>query len=208
MRLFNQKALAACCALLLLLAAVLSTGSTAATPDSQEIDISTDAGKVLFDLGNIKPGDWAERDITLMNTGRQDSTYITSVELESGSQKLYDNLVLKVYGKGGKVFEGTLGEFKKLNPRMVKSREAENLILKMEMPWELGNEYQGLGCNVAIKFNVEGTMGGMLPQDGMKLPNTATGIFNMLAAGILFSLGGGAMYLYYLRRKKQAISLL
>ncbi|CAM3913122.1 TasA family protein [Mesobacillus zeae] len=203
----NKKALTILYMLLLLFAVTLSTGQTTAAPDTQEIDISATPDKVLFDLSNIKPGDWAERSITLQNSGRQDFKYITSAKLTSGSEKLYQNLVLKVYGPQGELFAGTLDDFKKLEPRLIKSSEKENLVFKLEMPEELGNDYQGLGCKVQIRFYVEGTMGGVLPPDGPKLPNTATGIFNMLAAGILFTLGGGAMYLYYLQRKKQDLSL-
>lgn len=51
-----------------------------------------------------------------------------------------------------------------------------------------------------MKFYAEGTLGGVLPVDGPKLPETGTNTFNILIAGIILALGGGFIF-YYLRKR-------
>ena len=39
--------------------------------DKNEIDISLSPTDTLFDISNMKPGDWAPRTITVKNSGKQ-----------------------------------------------------------------------------------------------------------------------------------------
>ncbi|MEK5441867.1 MULTISPECIES: TasA family protein [unclassified Fredinandcohnia] len=168
--------------------------------NNKEIDINTTPEKVLFDVDNFKPGDWATRTLIIKNSGTEDFNYLTSADRKSGSKELYEELFLTISDKNGDIFKGKLGNFKKIDPRPIVSGQQEELIFTVEFPPHLGNEYQGLATEVEMKFYAEGTLGGVLPVDGPKLPETGTNTFNILIAGIILALGGGFIF-YYLRKR-------
>jgi LPXTG-motif cell wall-anchored protein len=180
-------------------------GSTvAAEQPIKEIDIVTSPDKVLFDVENMKPGDWAERVLEISNSGTQDFGYIISSKLKSGSEKLYNELLLTITSEASnELFKGTLGQFNKLDPRDIKKSESEKLTLRVDFPAELGNEFQGLVTEVEFKIYAEGTLGGLIPaENGIKLPNTATDTMNFIViGGVLLLMGFVTMML---ARKKRA----
>ncbi|MCM3669756.1 LPXTG cell wall anchor domain-containing protein [Mesobacillus maritimus] len=170
----------------------------------RKIDLVTTPEKVLFDVTNMKPGDYAARTLKITNSGADDFNYLFNSDKKSGSEKLYNALHIIVSDEKGELYNGSLGEFKKLDPRALASQASEELVFTVEFPTHLGNEYQGLECEVELKFYVEGTMGGVLPVDGPKLPNTATNSFNLILIGFVL-LGGGFILYRYLNKKKRDI---
>lgn len=182
-------------------------GSTAAAEQPiKEIDIVTSPDKVLFDVTNMKPGDWADRVLEISNSGKQDFSYIISSKLKSGSEKLYNELLLTITTEDSKeLFKGTLGQFKKLDPRDIKKSETEKLTLRVDFPAELGNEFQGLVTEVEFKIYAEGTLGGLIPaENGIKLPNTATDTMNFIViGGVLLLIGVVTMMV--VRKRKAAM---
>lgn len=183
---------------------IVPYANTVASAEVQKIDLVTTPEKVLFDVTNMKPGDYATRTLKISNSGAEDFNYLFTADKKSGSDKLYEALHIIVSDRNGELYNGTLGEFKKLDSRALASQASEELIFTVEFPTHLGNEYQGLGCEVEFKFYVEGTMGGVLPVDGPKLPNTATNTFNFIAAGIVIIAGGLIFYRYQNRKKQDA----
>ncbi|WML42207.1 TasA family protein [Neobacillus sp. OS1-2] len=170
--------------------------------ETSEIDIATSPEKVLFELSNLKPGDWAERTLTIQNKGKQDFKYLFSSKLKEGSEKFYNSLDLKVSDKNKVLFEGKMQDFSKIEPKFISKNDAEELFFTVKIPDELGNEYQGISCKVEFKFYVEGTLGGVLPADGPKLPETGTNMFNILVAGVVLVLTGSIFqFVLYWRRK-------
>ncbi|RFB10577.1 LPXTG cell wall anchor domain-containing protein [Bacillus sp. HNG] len=158
------------------------------------IDIMTTPEKVLFDIDNFKPGDWATRTLTIKNSGSEDFKYLTSAKRKSGSKELYEELYLTISDKSGELFKGKLSEFNTIDPRSIASGKQEELTFSVEFPSHLGNEYQGLTTEVELKFYAEGTLGGALPVDGPKLPQTGTNTFNVLIAGIALVLSGSILF--------------
>ncbi|MEH7238461.1 TasA family protein [Bacillus sp. JJ1562] len=175
--------------------------SASPSKNSKVIDIMTTPEKILFDIDNFKPGDWATRTLTIKNSGSEDFKYLTSADRKSGSKELYESLILTISDSGGEVFKGKLGDFKKIDPRTIESGKQEELNFTVEFPPNLGNEYQGLTTEVEMKFYAEGTLGGVLPVDGPKLPETGTNTFNILIAGIALVVGGSILF-FILRRKR------
>jgi LPXTG-motif cell wall-anchored protein len=170
--------------------------------NSNQIDLTTTPGKVLFDLTNMKPGDSVTRNLSIGNNGNQDLNYIASSKFLSGSEIFYNKLDLIVEDKNGAIYQGKLFEFDKLSPRLLKSKQNENLTFFIKMPLELGNEFQGLNTEFQIKLYVEGTLGGVIPADGPKLPNTGSDMFNILVAGAVLVLTGSTFQLIIKRRIK------
>ncbi|MCM3692725.1 TasA family protein [Neobacillus niacini] len=167
-----------------------------------EIDLTTNPGKVLFDLTNMKPGDSVTRNLSIGNNGKQDFNYVASSKFLSGSEIFYNKLDLIVEDKNGPIYQGKLFEFDKLSPRLLKSKQSEKLTFFIKMPMELGNEFQGLECEFQIKLYVEGTLGGILPADGPKLPNTGSDMFNILVVGAVLVLTGSTLQFFIKRRNR------
>jgi LPXTG-motif cell wall-anchored protein len=176
------------------------------TTQQHEIDIATSSHKIFFNLSNLKPGDRTTKILTVFNKGKQDFNYIFSNRFLTGSEKFYNTLLLNVSDQAGELFTGKIKDFKKLDARFLATGTSEQLTFTIEIPYELGNEYQGLGSEFQFKFYVEGTLGGILPPDGPKLPNTATDIFNLLAAGSVLTTIGATLF-FIQKRRKQDIKL-
>lgn len=171
--------------------------------NGKEIDIATSPHKVSFDIQNGRPGEIFTKELTVQNNGTKDFSYLAANHFLTGSEKLYNELLLNIKYKNGELFNGKLKDFKKLDPRKLKSNTAENLIFSVEIPLKLGNEFQRLNSEFQFKFYVEGTLGGILPVNGPKLPSTATNVFNILATGAVLVLTGSALQFMLKRRGKQ-----
>jgi LPXTG-motif cell wall-anchored protein len=167
-----------------------------------EIDIVTSPHKVFFDISNSKPGDSFTKVLNVQNNGQKDFKYLFSNRFLSGSDKFYNELVLTVTGSSGELYNGKLNEFEKLNSRNIKSNTSEELTLSIYVPYELGNEYQRLNSEFEFKFYAEGTLGGVLPANGPKLPATGSNMFNILLAGSVLVLGGTILQ-FFLRRRSR-----
>ncbi|MGF2618194.1 CalY family protein [Rossellomorea aquimaris] len=176
-----------------------------ASPDESipEVDIATTPTKVLFNVDNMKPGDWADRTIKISNKGKQDFTYTMSTHLKSGSKKLYNELTMKVSDEKGELYNGKISDFSGLESRELAKLAAEDLSFTVEFPPHLGNDFQGLSTEVEFKFFVEGTLGGLLPVDGPKLPETGTNTFAFLALGTILSLSSLVMFGIQRYRRKR-----
>jgi len=167
---------------------------------SREIDITLTPEKVLFDLDNLKPGDWSERKIVITNSGTMDAKYKVSARKKSGDDLFYQALELTILGPSGELYKGALSNFENLEGSTIATGKAEELTFTIKIPETLGNEYQGMTTEVEIIFYAEG-IGGVLPIDGPNLPTTATDYFNLLAAGIIL-IGGGTILLKIRRKLK------
>jgi LPXTG-motif cell wall-anchored protein len=188
--------------LVIILLLIINPGQSSGALNNTEIDLTTNPGKVLFDLSNMKPGDSFTRNLSIGNNGNQEFNYIATSKFLSGSEIFYNKLDLIVEDKNGVIYDGKLFEFDKLSPRLLKSKQSENLQFFIQMPMELGNEFQGLDTEFEIKLYVEGTLGGVIPADGPKLPATGTNMFNILLAGSVLVLGGTILQFFLKRRSR------
>jgi LPXTG-motif cell wall-anchored protein len=166
-----------------------------------QLDLSVDPQKVVFDVRNLKPGDSLTREISVFNNGKNDFRYITSSKFKNGSKEFFNQLTLRIEDNSKVIFEGKLHEFEKLAPRMLKSNSNENLYFFVNIPYELNNRFQGLSCIFELKFYAEGTLGGILPADGPKLPNTGTSMFNFLVAGTVLVITG-TFFQFIIKRRR------
>ncbi|WP_090988714.1 LPXTG cell wall anchor domain-containing protein [Bacillus sp. OV322] len=122
----------------------------------QEIDIATSPDQFLFKVGNLKPGDWMPREITISNEGKRDFNYYSFVEKKHSEKELFENLTLSVQDKNNHfLYKGKLADFKGFPPRFLKSGKSETLLFTVKMPDELGNEFQGSAAAALFKFYAE-----------------------------------------------------
>ena len=168
----------------------------------KEIDIATSPHKVFFDISNAKPGDTFTKVLKVENNGTKDFKYLFSNRFLTGSEKIYNALELTVSDESGELYNGKLKDYEKLESRNLKKNTDEKLQLSIYMPYELGNEFQNLSSEFQFKFYVEGTLGGTIPVDGPKLPETGTNMFNILVAGAVLVLTGSTLQFFLKRRRK------
>jgi LPXTG-motif cell wall-anchored protein len=142
--------------IILIAAVFIPIGSTGADTTTPEIKIDTLPEKVLFDIDNFKPGDWAPRELTIQNNGNQDFSYNIQSRIKSGSEKLYNQFQLKIEDKSGMVYQGALKDFKGLDPRPLAPFSEEKLTVTVEFPYISGNEFQGLNTEVEFVLYAEG----------------------------------------------------
>ncbi|WP_175990044.1 TasA family protein [Bacillus sp. Marseille-Q1617] len=170
--------------------------------EQKEIDISISPSPILFHLTNVKPGDEMSREVTIHNKGKQDFSYLFSNQFLKGSEKFYNELFIEVSDKKNILVKGKLKDFKELDARELESNSSEILYFKVEIPYELGNEFQGLSTEFQFNFFVEGPMGAALPVDGNGvLPYTGTIYYKILVAGIALLITGMSLYLYTKSKK-------
>ncbi|WP_043933683.1 hypothetical protein [Bacillus sp. EB01] len=186
----------------------------------KEIDIATSPEKVLFNIVNARPGDVYSNTLTVVNSGTENYNYLFSNKFLNGTKKFYNELLLTVSDKNGDLYNGKLMDFEKLNLRPLNAKLSEKLVFSIEVPLELGNEYQGMSSEFEFKFYAEGTLGGLIPPDDVplgpidtplgpiKLPDTATEAFNFLAAGlIMLTVGFSVRYIIKFKKKITDTSL-
>ncbi|ALC90201.1 hypothetical protein AM500_10705 [Bacillus sp. FJAT-18017] len=188
---------------------------------SQKLKIETFPSEKFLDVGMLKPGDKVITTLDVINTGNILFSYKTTASFNGGSKKYYDALHLNIKDQNGKVlYNGSLKDFKGLEPRKLQIFTKEKLIIAVEVPAELGNDYQGLSSEFKFKFFAEDTLDGLIPPDDVpfgpidtplgpiKLPVTATEAFNFLAAGlILLTVGLTIRYIIKFKKKITNTSL-
>jgi hypothetical protein len=194
----------------------------------EEIVIKTLPEKVLFSIKNMAPGRSDTKVFAIQNGGKEDFNYKTSVKLKSGSEKLYNELLVEFSDQDKVLYKGSLKNLNKIEPRFLAKSISEKFSIKVIEPGALGNDFQGLGCELEFRFYAESIVPGTKPDNGTvkpntpasstpgavnnvmpnnlisELPNTATNFFNLILVGIIFVAAGVTMQSYMNKRKKLA----
>lgn len=123
--------------------------------EKKEIDISLTPTDTLFEVSNMKPGDWAPRTITVKNVGSKDFDYQMQLQ-NSGDEKLFNELLLEIKAGDDELFQDKLANFKSLPLRKLTTGNEENLDVTIRFPEHLGNEFQALQSSFAFTFTAEG----------------------------------------------------
>ncbi|QTD43517.1 hypothetical protein J3U78_19005 [Sporosarcina sp. Te-1] len=188
------------------------------TTNNKEIDISLSPTDTLFDVNNMKPGDWAPRTLTVKNSGNKDFAYYMQMK-NNGEEKLFNELLLEITAGNEELYKGKLAAFTTLPARNLVSGSEENLEITIRFPEHLGNDFQGLQAAFILSFTAEGKesassqavtkaridSGDASSSNGFKLPATATNMFNLLFLGsVLVVVAIVIMIVAYFRRMKVA----
>jgi LPXTG cell wall anchor motif len=214
----NQKRIAVILLILFFISGIMNHKTYA-----NEVDIILIPNeKFLFNISNMKPGDWAERELRVKNGGEKDFNYSIRVDNKQSDRKLFNELDLKVY-EGDKsilIFDDKLKNFTGFKPKPLKKGVTDSLFFQVEMPYELGNEFQQTSAYFEIIIvaaantsttpedsddpvkqpdsNVKptpvnpGINDTQLPvaSQGPKLPNTATNLYLLLTVGLILTTVG------------------
>lgn len=201
---------------------------TAAADDEKAISMDVSPQNALYDINNMKPGDWAPRTVTIENKGGRDFNYLVEID-HHGSDKLFRELLMEVEAGSEKIYDGKVADFTDLSPRELKAGQTETLEFTIRFPEYLGNDYQGLHTRFSLMFsaadteddnllpvtakgNADGThssestnatLESAIGSDGdTTLPKTATNIFNFLIVGSILAIIGVTLAATTWRRKK------
>lgn len=191
------------------------------TNDLNQIAIEVLPSDSLFNITDMKPGDWAPRTVTIKNAGLQEFEYQLRV-INEGPDKLFNKLLFEINDQSNELYYGKLAEFETIPLRNLAASGAEELNLTIHFPKEAGNEFQGLHAQFSLHFTAEGKenntivastfIGGIvgsnegsLSVSGAGLPHTATNIFKFLFIGLLTLAVGGVLFELN-RRKMKSIN--
>ncbi|MBD8033821.1 M73 family metallopeptidase [Solibacillus merdavium] len=186
------------------------------TAENNEINISLSPEETLFDITNMKPGDWAPRTITVKNIGSKDFDYLMQIQ-NSGDEMLFNELLLEIKAADEELYQDKLADFKSLPIRKLATGNEENLDVTIRFPEHLGNEFQGLHASFDFIFTAEGNdsetetvqevMVGKIDSSGSpmsggpRLPDSTTNLVNfMLIGGALGVAGIVLIIIIYYRR--------
>ncbi|ENH98407.1 LPXTG-motif cell wall anchor domain-containing protein [Gracilibacillus halophilus YIM-C55.5] len=200
--------------LLPLLTILYAPIEVSATSQDSLIQISGDlsADGKLFQLENVKPGDWANRKLSLSNVTNHDVHYRMDVQYTDGSKQLYQALKLKITNSNETVlFDDALANLSNQTEQTLRPNSNETFHFQLRFPSELGNEYQGLTTNADIIISAEGNSDTQessfpLSSDSQipthdNLPDTATFIFRFFLVGTVLFTAGTLLLLYAKARK-------
>lgn len=208
--------LVVCGILLFPIASVMADENNSA--DNQEINISLSPKEKLFDVSNMKPGDWAPRTLTVKNAGNKEFAYYMQLK-NNGDVKLFNELLMEVKAGNEELYNGKLAAFTSLPARNLASGSEEKLDITIRFPEHLGNDFQGLQAAFVLNFTAEGKAsassqaitkaridsGDASSSGGFKLPATSTNMFNILLFGsVLVVVAIAIMFVTYVRRMKVA----
>lgn len=161
----------------------------------------------LFNVENLKPGDYMIRDLVVENDSDYDYYFHAEAEFTGGSEKLYNQFHLTVTDSTDEViYEGSLDGFNGMESRFLEVDASEEFKFKATFPYESDNSFQGLSTQFNIKVwaeaeppedNQEGVVdsdtdvkgGGFLPQTGEEIP------YLFYIIGGTFLISGLALYL-------------
>lgn len=183
--------------------------------DKTEIDIEISSKDTLFNISNMKPGDWAPRSLIVKNSGSKDFRYDMHVR-NDGDLKLFNELLLDINKGNETLYKGKLSAFSSLNTRQLESGNEEKLDITILFPEHLGNDYQGLESVFTLTFSADRksskavyamTQGqidsGSSKTAGSHLPATATNIFTLMLVGsVLVASGIVMMLVRFVRRMR------
>ncbi|WNF23646.1 LPXTG cell wall anchor domain-containing protein [Mesobacillus jeotgali] len=170
------------------------------------VDIDTLPRDYFIMVDRLKPGDSITSQIKVINKGTLNFNYNMWSEYVKGSKEYYDSLYLEINDRNNNnLYSGKLSEFKGLkNTRNLLIFTSEILSVKVLVPHEIGNEFQGLSTDVKLLFNAMGEeqVGSSNEHPGERLPNTSTNSFNLIAIGISLILCGLIFFIIRYRKSK------
>lgn len=208
------KLMVICCAMMLLIVGLFPISNADANEQNREIKLSLFPSKELFTIDNLKPGDWMTRTLTIQNKGNQDFLYRTEAKFVSGSEMLFNELLLEVSKDQTVLYGGKLSDFRGFEPRKLDHQSEEALTYTVTFPYESGNEFQGLATKFQIVVSAEAELAAAFTQtdsigdgqseaSGSILPKTGgTSPFIYLLIGTIIIIFG---FILFYNRKLQSL---
>jgi hypothetical protein len=139
---------------LILMIFLVQVKDTKADESEYEVDISTTPGEFLFNVKNMKPGDWSTSTLEVKKW-RQPWFPISSHQ-ESGDYYLYNQFLVRVSDSEGLLYEGRLSDFSAFPLGTIAAKGSNTLTFIVELPYKTGNKVQGKTTSVTFALNAVG----------------------------------------------------
>ena len=128
--------------------------------DTAVLTMSTDQPASSFvSIGDLIPGDWATRTVTVENTGSVPFTYTIAASNEGGPASLMwtdkvDGLQLTVSGDAGQIYSGAVSDLAGIaSGTTVPAGDTEVLTYVFSLPSSAGNDFQELTQGIGITYD-------------------------------------------------------
>jgi LPXTG-motif cell wall-anchored protein len=149
--------------------------NTSAEENADEINISVLPGMDLFDVKDMRPGYGFTKTLLIKNSGNVNFHYYMDAKRQSGSEKLFNQLLVNVKTQNGNlIFSGKLSNFQNIGFRYLVKSEDDKLIFQILLPEETGNDFQGLHAKIIYFFKAKQSLNtdsiGFLPKTGETNP--------------------------------------
>jgi len=119
---------------------------------TQKFGIYIEPEERLFEVANMAPGDYVERQIIVKNIGQRGFSYTLSAVLHIGD-KLFNVFTISIKNKEGHtLYQGNLRELDDLHLGALETSEEEPLLIEVVFPGQYGNEYQGESIYASLLF--------------------------------------------------------
>src|SRR5690625_4588300 len=158
--------------------------------------------QMLFQIENMKPGDWTTETYTVSNERQENTHYVLASRFSGESKKFYNQLQLTVKQGKDTLFHGQLAEFQGFGIKTLDTGEETQFEFRVDFPYGSGNEFQGLVTHFDILVQAEDRMEDTAVFHDNRLPNTASMIFTYLLIGAAFLLVGGLLFSHTYKRNK------
>lgn len=116
-------------------------GLSAESPEINNIILDVSSEKDLFNVENMKPGDWAHRHVEVCNKGEGDFEYQLFLK-NNHEEKLFNELMLEINDNHGELYRGKLADFTSLSLRSLKGGSKEELQMTIRFPEHLGMTFK------------------------------------------------------------------
>lgn len=198
--------------ILLSMLIMVCPAKTVLADGEEKTGLEISPNETLFDVIDMKPGDWATRSVIVRNTANEKFEYTFNVDDQSG-EKLFNELMLEVSDVHGELYNGRLKDFKQIDSRSLDSLSEEELTMTIRFPEHLGNDFQGLDTHFSFEFVAEGLedgnelayLDGVIGSGGIPLKASFIGSPTTIIAGLsilgLCLANGWVIYLFYRKRK-------
>ena len=111
--------------------------------------------QMLFQIENMKPGDWTTETYTVSNKRQENTHYVLASRFSGGSKKFYNQLQLTVKQGKDTLFQGQLADFQDFGTKKLGTEEETQFEFRIDFPYESGNEFQGLVTHFDIVVQAE-----------------------------------------------------
>jgi LPXTG-motif cell wall-anchored protein len=110
----------------------------------------------LFTISNMAPGDTITKSLKIINNSEETFQYNVITRHESDSIDFFNELNIKVTDNSSVFFNGKLKDFTLPTAKQLNKNDSDDLSFQIEMPINLGNEFQGLTTVVGFVFTAVG----------------------------------------------------
>jgi len=187
---------------LLVIGLLLTTLYTEAASAEGQATVEELPDQMLFQIENMKPGDWTTETYTVSNKRQENTHYVLASRFSGESKKFYNQLQLTVNQGKNTLFQGQLADFQDIEIKALDTGEETQFEFRIDFPYESGNEFQGLVTHFDILVQAEDRMEDTAVFHDDRLPNTASMIFTYLLIGAAFLLVGGLLFNRTYKRNK------